>query len=76
MMLIGALLETGSVALVLSVVSVLIAPDGIDTNLFLRVAYDLGGFTDRTAFTVFMMFMICYVSMLSMFVIIILFLHT
>ncbi len=58
MMLIGALLETGSVALVLSVVSVLIAPDGIDTNLFLRVAYDLGGFTDRTAFTVFMMFML------------------
>ncbi len=55
MMIVGAVLETGSIALVLSVVSVLIEPEGIENNLFLSTIYNVLGFKDAKSFTIAVM---------------------
>ena len=55
MMFVGAALETGSIAMVLAAVSVLLEPGGIEKNLILSKLYNTLGFTDVTAFTVFVM---------------------
>ncbi|MCR5278490.1 MAG: ABC transporter ATP-binding protein/permease [Lachnospiraceae bacterium] len=65
MMLIGAVLETGSIALVLSTVSVLVEPEGIENNLFLHKTYAGFGFTDKQSFTVFIMVLLIFAFVLK-----------
>ena len=52
MMLIGAVLETASVALVLSVITAIITPDAVATNKWVAFFYNLFGFTDMRNFTI------------------------
>lgn len=55
LMLIGAALETASIALVLSVVTAIVTPDGVQSNKFVGFVYDAFGFTSVTTFTVVVM---------------------
>ena len=55
MMVIGAVLETGSIALVLSAVSVLIDPEALQKNLILSKLYTGLGFESSKTFTVAVM---------------------
>lgn len=55
MMVIGAVLETGSIALVLSAVSVLIDPEALQKNLILSQLYTGLGFESSKTFTVAVM---------------------
>jgi len=51
-MLFGALLETASIALVLSVVTAIITPDGIESSKYVAGVYHFFGFTDSKTFTI------------------------
>ena len=52
LMILGAIFETASIALVLTVVTSIIAPDGIESNRFVYLIYDLFGFKDVRQFTI------------------------
>ncbi len=52
MMLVGAVLETASVALVLSVITAIVTPDAVTTNKWVAFFYNLFGFTDMRTFTI------------------------
>lgn len=52
MMLIGAVLETASVALVLSVITAVVSPDAVETNKYVAFFYNMFHFKDMTTFTV------------------------
>lgn len=55
MMIIGAVLETASIALVLSVVTIVISPDAIESNKYAAFLFHGLGFTNYTTFTVMVM---------------------
>lgn len=55
MMFIAALLETASIALVLSAVTLIVTPDAIAGNEIVSKVYNALGFTNEKAFTIFVM---------------------
>ncbi len=55
MMLVGAALETASIALVLPVVAVVISPDAVATNKYASWAFNFLGFTNHKTFTIVVM---------------------
>lgn len=55
MMLIGAILETASIALVLSVITAIATPDAVETNKYVAFVYNAFHFTNMTSFTVTVM---------------------
>ena len=52
LMIIGAIFETASIALVLSVVTAIITPESIEGNKFVFFFYNALGFTDVKSFTI------------------------
>ena len=55
MMLVGAVLETASIALVLSVITAIATPDAVESNKYVALVYNGFHFTSMTTFTVTVM---------------------
>ncbi len=55
MMLVGAVLETASIALVLSVITAIATPDAVESNKYVAFVYNAFHFTSMTSFTVTVM---------------------
>ena len=55
MMLVGAVLETASIALVLSVITAIATPDAVESNKYVALVYNAFHFTSMTSFTVTVM---------------------
>lgn len=54
-MLIGAVLETASISLVIPVITIVITPDAVSSNRYMRMLYDTFHMTSRNQLTVFVM---------------------
>lgn len=58
MMFVAALLETASIALVLSAVTLIVTPNAVESSEIVAMVYNLLGFTNQERFTVFVMIML------------------
>lgn len=54
-MLIGAVLETASISLVIPVITIVITPDAVNSNKYMRMLYDIFHMTDTSQLTIFVM---------------------
>ncbi len=54
-MLIGAVLETASISLVIPVITIVITPDAVNSNKYMRMLYDALHMTDSSQLTIFVM---------------------
>ncbi len=54
-MLIGAVLETASISLVIPVITIVITPDAVNSNKYMRMLYDTFHMTSSSQLTVFVM---------------------